>query len=341
MVAVWRGLVWIVGSLSVAVLLGQAFDTPLMTPLRPAFDAYDAALARLLAPLAPWLSDLLGAMSGLVGSGAGLYPHWTHLFVAAALHMAPRLDATFGVGGAAGGVLWCLQLAGALVLAAVLAAYAGSAPSFAVPNSQIGFVVGVFLSTAAWISAIANWQDVEIAEDERAEKLEAARRWRLIDSTISASGVLVVLAMICIGMVGLMLGLMAARTAQTLLIALVALWVIAVLIRWLALWPFEPNDPDDGFLPGGGIIAVVAWTAIATAVAALADALSLRSGASLIGFALVLAAVPIVGAYYAADAAIGRLIGRSPEASRAATPALGVFIFGGGVVLVASWIYYP
>jgi len=340
MVAVWRGLVWIVGSLSLAVLLGQAFDTPLIAPLRPTFDAYDAALAQILAPLAPWLSDLLGAMSGLVGDGARLYPHWTHLFVAGALHMAPRLDATFGIGGAVGGALWCLQLAGALVFAAAMAAYAGSAPALAVPNSQAGFVVGVFLSTAAWISAIANWQDVEIAEDERAEKLEAGRPWRLVDSTISASGVLVVLAMICIGMVGLMLGLMVAQTALALLVALVVLWVLAVLLRWLAMWPFEPNDPDDGFLRGGGIVTVVAWTAIATAVAALADALSLESGASLIGLALVLAALPFVAVYYVADTAVGRLAGRSREASRAATPALGVFVFGGGVVLVASWIYH-
>lgn len=338
MVAVWRGLVWIVGSVSVAVLLVRAFDTPLAPPLRPAADAYDAAIAQILSPLAPWLSALLGSVNGLAGSGALLHPHWTHIFVAASLHMAPRVDATFGVGGVAAGVLWCLQLTGAMVLAAILAVYVASVPAFAVPNSAAGFVVGVFLAAAAWISALANWQDVEMPDDERAEKAEANARWWTLDSIISGYSVAFVLAMICAGMVALMMGWLDAETARMLLVLVVVLWVLVVAVRWLVMLSFEPDDPDDGFLRAGGLATTIAWSAIVVAAAILADTLSLRSGALPVGLALALAAVPIVGAYYLADVGISRLTGRSPDAGgRAATPALGMFIIGGGAILVASW----
>lgn len=340
MIALWRGVVWVIGSLSVAVLLREAFQLRLVAPLQAALDGYDRVLAIALAGVEPGVAALLQPLHAAIGGGVRLYPHWSHVFLVAVLHMAPRVDARYGVGGGVAGVLWCAHAIAALALSLVCAAYVGAAP-FVAGASNEGFFVGVFVAAAFCISVIANnWQ----ADDEAAlaRKEASDRRWsRWFARNSIVFGFLVAfsLAIIGLGMIGLIMGVVDQDEAGYVLVGLLLLWVALSFVRFIFYLLFVPPDETDDLVAGNGMVTNVAIMAMFLVLLPLADQISPRAGIRAVALALFLAALPIAAIYYAGRNAIGRLIGRNDGYVGAlGPPALGVFIAGGAAILFANVI---
>jgi hypothetical protein len=337
MIALWRGLVWTLGSLSVAVLLREAFDVGLVQPLHQALAAYDAGVAAAHAPVEPWLTPLLPLLSAAVDGGTTLYPHWTHVFLVALLHMLPRIDATYGAGGIAAGAVWCLQAIAALALALVVAAEVGAAPFIAVASAE-GLFIGVFVASALCISAVANFRDSEEPEDVRAARDEAVQRWWARYSVARAFGFAFILAIVLVVMVGLMTGWLDREGAERTLIVFVLLWFLTVLVRWIYAMLFAPRDEVDDFLAANGLAMNVALLSMFVALMPLADYLTPQAGVLAVVWVAFLAAMPVAALFHAGRGAIGRLIGQGAKLEPPATPALGIFLAGGAAILFANFL---
>jgi hypothetical protein len=337
MLALWRGLIWTLGSLSVAVLLREVFDVGLVQPLHQALAAYDAGVATALARVEPWLTPLLPLLDATVDGGTTLYPHWTHVFLVALLHMLPRIDANYGVGGIAAGAVWCLQALAALALALVVAAYVGAAPFIAVASAE-GLFIGVFIASAFCISAVANFRDSDEPEDVRAERDEAAQRWWDRSRVVQDFGIAFILAIVLVVMIGLTTGWLDEASAEHMLIVFVLLWVATILVRWIYEFLFSPRDEFDDFLATNSFVMNIALLSMFVALMPLADLLTPRAGWRVVAYVALLAALPVAALFHAGRGAIGRLIGQGAKLEPPATPALGVFLAGGAAILFANFL---
>jgi hypothetical protein len=336
MLPIWRGLVWTIGSLSVAVLLRDAFDAPVAPIVRSVLDAYAAALASATAPLEPLVTRLLSSLKEALGAGATLYSHWTHVFVIALLHMLPRADATFGTTGLAAGALWTMQAFVALALALVCAAYVGGAP-FVAEASEEGMFVALFIASAFLINAVANDGDDGEAEEAPGERSEFVDRWPLRYAFARAFTFAVILAVICSALVGLMFGWLDQASAERMSVALILTAIALAFAFFLAqlIYRAVNAERDDALFLNYGVLPGTALLFMFLSLLPLSDQLSPGIASSPIAYMAIVAAVPVASGWWFARQTIGRLIGRDDGKYDArGTAALGMFIAGGAAIVV-------
>ncbi|MBL9098890.1 MAG: hypothetical protein JNK07_18305 [Alphaproteobacteria bacterium] len=338
MVAIWRGFIWMIGSVSAAVLLQLAFDVRLAPFAQRILDEYDRGVAIAAGHVEPWVAAFLPVLHAAIGGGLQLQPHWTHVFLVVFLHLSPRGNATYGVGDLAAAVLKCLQAVGAILFATVAAAFVGAAP-FVEPLSEEGFFVGVFIASALCISVASNFRVSEEPADQA--RYEASDAWwsrsRTRQMIVDGFAVAVVLAIICLGMVGLMLGWLDVRSAEFILLVVGLAIFVAVNVRGFYRFLFSPRDEADDFIAGNSAMMNIALSSMVLVLLPLADHLSPRQSIRGPMWMILLAAVMVTAAHYFGRKALWTAVGRSDDASEApSVPALGVFIAGGATILFAS-----
>lgn len=325
MVLIWRALVWIVGSLSLAALLGPVYGVRLTPILHNVVAAYDHLATAMLAPIGSWVTMLVTPIHDTIGGGQHLLPHWPHVLVVVLLHLLPSIDATYGVGGWTAGALWCAQAIAALLLTLPIAAYVGAAP-FLKTGSQEGFFVGALMSAALAVSWIALYSGSDEPGDEaEAARLEERQRWSEWNTMVLGVGMATGLTVILILMLGLLLKLIDESAAYNLAFGVGMVLLVAGGIVGIYRMLFEPDDEPEF----SSATAVVSTISMGIGLMLVADSVSPQfTGYPLLYLWLFIAGIPIAGGYYLIRKKLGELTGRPTAVAESGTPALGMFILG-------------
>ncbi|MBL8781711.1 MAG: hypothetical protein JNL06_12320 [Alphaproteobacteria bacterium] len=345
MVFIVRGLVWLTGSLSVAVLLRGALELPMTGEVAGVLAGCEQLVA-LLAPAAASLVEfVLPAVDEALGSGATLQPHAPLIFLIVLLHFLPRLDETYGLEGVASGVLWCLQSAFAVAGAVLVTAALGAAPLFG-ENLTANFLLLVFL----WTDLISNvWGDVGGAFAERVGELETGESQREVTwgSILRyAAQPVFFLTVLFAAMIYFYVRRLGEFRVDVVAGALLVYAVLAALILLFAVWrrprvetPLLRRSIFAAPVTTVSRIALLGAALFVSGTLPVEGRSARRATRYVMGFA-TLAAMPlaavVIGASFAIDWATGRAWDQRPPP---APSALGLFILGGASLVFAGYAF--
>jgi hypothetical protein len=342
MIGAVRGLVWLTGSLSVAVLLQSVLRLEVTAEIAALLAGFEGLVAASAPIVMPAVDLVLLSVDDALGSGAALHPHWPLVFLVVLLHLLPRLDATYGVARAASGVLWCLQAAGAVLGAVVVAAVLGAAPLLG-DNLTANFLFLVFIMSELISNA---WGDFGGAFAERAGEIETGEKrgevtWRSIFAY--ASNGLFFLSAIFAGAIYYYVRSRGGISVDAIVVAALSYGILAALIL---VWAILRRPRAYPSLLRRGIfeapITNIARAALLGAALFVSGTLPVEGSSArravryVMAFA-TLVALPIAALVIGASFAIDWATGRQWEERPAPEPsALGIFFLGGAALLLGG-----
>lgn len=314
MVAIARALVWIFGSLSLAVLYCQARSVRLAPALESVLAAYDNALQTVLAAAAWPINALLPQLPAGVGAGTTLLPHWPHVFLVVVAALFPRLD-----GNAGTAVRWSYALVASVVGLAVTV-IVGTVPLLA-GATVADFVVLGFVSAAFGASVWEEWS----AYPKQGSYTENWADWFFFAALgvgVSGAG---------LAMLG---GLISAATARD-------AWPVVVVLSFVASVVGHVIDAfrDTSRVGRGLLQAPVAYAVrLALLVGALLLALDMSVAVGGPSEFLLLLGAALAGLFGTVVVSVERAV-RGAEAvdqDGVLPPSLGVFLLGAAAILAAN-----
>ena len=331
MTVVTRLMVWIIGSLSTAVLLRLALEPRLLPPPLQALEVYDGAVRAAFAWVEPLLTPHLPMLYRAIGAGTQLQPHWPHVFLIAALAMAPRAEREPGLAAGASLTLRLFQAAGAAVLALAATTYVGTAP-FLQANMTANFVVAVFIVSALMINLVDDAFDAIFEVDESSDAPpQSGERRRWLAMFVLAVGLTLVF-------IALIAGLLRLTDVATTERNVWGVFLLALALIWaFAFWRNSSADDDEPMLKRGFLAAPLTVTARLVLLFTVFPLSSALMHPIVVARGVLFIALAFLAAFFGSRKVLDMVLRRKGE--RLPPSALGVFLLGGGgLLIVQSWL---
>ncbi len=341
MIVLWRGTIWILGSLSVAVIARATFELTISPPVDQALALYSDAVRIALEPVRPAIAGLLPTVGRTLDTGVDLQAHWPHIFLLTLMHLAPRADASRA---GADGVLWWLQAAGASVLAVVIAAMLAGAPLLG-DNMQASVALAVLIACELLVNL---FHDVEGTIAERVSEFETGDTnrqvtWRSILQYVlyPLAGLTVLLAAAIYYFVS-QAGWAGVLMYWQLILGFYVAGAVLILSWAVVLQPREKPRTLRRSVFSAPITNLgrvgLGLALLCIAVALVPAGRSVRRGTRRVALLAMALAFPLAAVFILGRLGINSLLGRE-EMGPPAPSALGLFIVGGAVLLGGAAVF--
>lgn len=341
MLLLWRSLIWVAGSLSVAAIARTAIELPLLPLFATVLESYDRTLRLVLNPLTPVVSALLPAADDALGSGAALQPYWPHLLLVAGLHMAPQAGGDQC--GARVRALWWAQILGAIGGAIGAAAVLGGAPLLSANIAPV-FIMAVLIACELIVNVAGDLGSGlvdRVAEFETGD-VKRPVTWRSI--LRYSAGSIVTLTVIMI--VTLYFFVRSASWDMLCAYFWVPLLAYVGMVALVIVWALIRRPREEAPMLRRGFFEApmthIARAALAMALFGVtmlfsASGESPRRGTRRMMILVLALALPIASLFIVARLGVNWLLGRDVEDQPPPQPStLGVFLIGGALVLGAQ-----